>query len=216
MREGRAGRSELRLRQAAVRQVATGETHDWQARYWQARCAHTSHLGGGRHDRRLGGAVRSVHPSRARGADRHPLRHRRRHRPERDGDGHLSRLDAEERAQGLRQGLYRRHDLHARHARSRHAARRRPGRHGDAVVCGLRHLRDQEHRARRHDHRVRQLPGRPRRVCPEHVFRAQGFAHNLDAGSQGQEGRRQRLRLRRRSGACGSSSRRTASTRART
>ena len=139
----------------------------------------------------------------ARGADGDPLRHRRRHRPQRDGDGDLSRLDAEERAQGLRQGLHRRHDLHPRHAGSRHAARSRPSRHGDAVVCGLCHLRDQEHRARRHDHRVRQLPGRAGRFCAEHVLRAQGFAHQLDAGSQGQEGRRQRLRLRRRSRVAG-------------
>ena len=147
--------------------------------------------------------MRSVHPSCARGADGDPLRHRRRHRPQRDGDGHLSRLDAEERAQGLRQGLHRRHDLHARHAGSRHAARSRPSRHGDAVVRGLCHLGDQEHRARGHDHRFRQLPGRPGRLCAEHVLRAQGFTLHLDAGSQGQEGRRQRLRLRRRSRVAG-------------
>ena len=57
-----------------------------------------------------------------------PLCHRRRHRAERDGDDHLSRLFEAERAQELRQGLHAGNDLHARHAGGRHAAGRRPGR----------------------------------------------------------------------------------------
>ena len=56
---GKRGAPELRLRQAAVRQVATGESHDGK----HATGKHvrvTTHFGGGRHDRPCGGALRSV------------------------------------------------------------------------------------------------------------------------------------------------------------
>src|SRR4029077_1584000 len=89
------------------------------------------------------------------------------------GDGHISRVDAEERAQGLWQGLYRRYDLHPRNAGGRDAPRRRSGRHGYAVVCRLRHLRSQGHRARRYEHHLGQLSGWSARLCSEHVFRSE-------------------------------------------
>src|SRR5262245_51875072 len=48
------------------------------------------------------------------------------------------------------------------------AARCGAGRHGDAVVRRVRHLGAQEHRARRHEHRLGQLSGRSAWLRPKH------------------------------------------------
>src|SRR5262249_59978337 len=91
-------------------------THDWQTG-----CPPTSHIGGGRHGRGARWVVCSARSPCARGAANDPVRYRRGHRSQRDGDRHLPRVDAKERPQGLWQGIYRRYDLHPRNAGGRDA-----------------------------------------------------------------------------------------------
>ena len=129
----RSEESSRRPRRSAAHKEPSHDQFDQQAPHFPTPLSKIRSCRGSRRD----GSV-SV---RRRGAGASPsrsVRDRRRHRPERDGDRDLPRVDAEERAPALRQGLRRRHDLHARHAGGGDVARRRPGRHGDAVVLDLR------------------------------------------------------------------------------